>query len=160
MIDEANANIGCLSGEIQRILRSDLTAAGWVWEHPIDAPGLEARPRADFWLPNRGGGIIFEVERGGVTTNGHDLKDAYKAHMTPDARHLFIGVSEWMPTRGGKPRAGASSGVARRLAGFFGDARRELDIASCWIFPYGSPPPATGTLRRRLNRDATVLSDS
>ena len=138
-IDECNGRIGCLSGEIQRLLQDDLIDAGWVWEHPLDAPGIEARPRADFWLPEVGGGIVFEVERGGVTTNGHDLKDAYKAHLTPDARHLFIAVSEWMPTANGRARAGASMGVARRLAGFFGEVRRELDIASCWIFPYGTP---------------------
>ena len=137
-VDELNAVIGTLSGAIQAVLKDDLCRLGWWWEHGIDAPGIEAKPRADFWHPDAGG-IVCEVERGGVTTNGHDLKDLYKAHLDPATKHLFIVVSDWMPTKKGTPRTGAARNVERRLAGFFGEERREVDLETLWAFPYGGP---------------------
>ena len=60
--------------------------------------GLVTRARPDFIFrlsPERG--ILAEVERGGTTTNNHDLKDLWKTHVAPDAQHLFLIVpnSNW-----------------------------------------------------------------
>lgn len=100
--------------------------------------GLVVRPRPDFvyrFSNNRG--IIAEVERGGTTTNNHDLKDMWKAHISRDTHHLFliVPVNNWKLD--GTPRSDRPyAAVCRRLAAFFGDARRELDVVSAHIFGY------------------------
>ncbi len=58
------------------------------------------------------------MERGVTTLNNHDLKDMLKAHIAPDAQHLFLRV-------------------CRRLGAFFGDPRREVDVLSLHVFGYG-----------------------
>ena len=62
--------------------------------------GLVSKARPDFFKrlsSNRG--IIAEVERGGTVSNNHDLKDLWKAHISPDTQHLFliVPVSNWKP---------------------------------------------------------------
>lgn len=53
--------------------------------------GLVTHARPDFFFDIGGGrGIIAEVERGRTTTNNHDLKGLWKAHVAPDAQHLFL----------------------------------------------------------------------
>lgn len=99
--------------------------------------GLTTQARPDFFYrfsPDRG--IIAEVERGGTTTNNHDLKDLWKAHVAPDAQHLFLIVpnNNWKPD--GQPREKPFPIVARRLGAFFGDPRREIDVLSVHVFGY------------------------
>lgn len=67
--------------------------------------GLVTRARPDFFFEiTEGRGIIAEVERGGTTTNNHDLKDLWKAHVAPDAHHLFL-IVPWNIWKGdGSPR--------------------------------------------------------
>ena len=104
---------------------------------PPDA-GLVTRARPDFYYrlaPGRG--ILAEVERGGTTTNNHDLKDVWKAHISPDAQHLFLVVpnANWNVLRVARERPFVR--VVRRVSSFFGDPRREVDVLSAHLFGYG-----------------------
>ena len=99
--------------------------------------GFVTHARPDFFYrisPDRG--IIAEVERGGTTTNNHDLKDLWKAHIAPDAHHLFLIVPRNNWKADGTPRERPFQLVSRRLGAFFGDPRREIDVLSAHIFAY------------------------
>ena len=87
-----------------------------------------------FLWPGRG--VIAEVERGGTNTNNHDLKDLWKAHLSPDSHHLFLIVpwNNWKAD--GSARERPFQVVARRIGAFFGDPRREIDVLSAHIFAY------------------------
>lgn len=99
--------------------------------------GLVTRARPDFFFELANGrGIIAEVERGGTTTNNHDLKDLWKAHVAPDAHHLFLIVPHNNWKGDGTPRERPFQIVARRLGAFFGDPRREIDVLSVHVFAY------------------------
>ena len=99
--------------------------------------GLVTQSRPDFFFrlaPTRG--IIAEVERGGTTANNHDLKDLWKAHVAPDAHHLFLVVPLHLHDESGRIRERPFQKVVRRMGAFFGDARREIDVVSVHIFGY------------------------
>lgn len=99
--------------------------------------GLVTRARPDFFYEIGGGrGIIAEVERGGTITNNHDLKDLWKAHVAPDAQHLFLIVPHNNWRADGSPRERPFQVVSRRLGAFFGDPRREVDVLSVHVFAY------------------------
>lgn len=100
--------------------------------------GIVSRPRPDFFYrlgPQTG--VIAEVERGGTVNNNHDLKDIWKAHIAPDAQHLFLIVpnSNWKQDGGARERPFVR--VCHRMGAFFGDARREIDVLTCHVFGYG-----------------------
>jgi len=100
--------------------------------------GFVTRARPDFvYSLGPGRGIIAEVERGGTTTNNHDLKDLWKTHIAPDAQHLFLIVpnANWNET--GAAREHPYTRVLSRLSTFFGDPRREIDVISLHVFGYG-----------------------
>ncbi|MFL6089396.1 MAG: hypothetical protein ACJ71Z_04555 [Aeromicrobium sp.] len=120
---------------VSRILRSQL---GFAEERVLTKQdGLVVNPRPDFvYRLGRDRGIIAEVERGGTTTNNHDLKDMWKAHISADTQHLFLVVPQNNWKADGTPREKAYSAVVRRLGAFFGDPRRELDVVSAHIFGY------------------------
>jgi hypothetical protein len=84
-----------------------------------------------------GRGVIAEVERGGTTTNNHDLKDLWKAHIAPDAQHLFLIVPNANWRAAGTARERPFALVQRRLGAFFGNPRREIDVLSLHVFGYG-----------------------
>jgi hypothetical protein len=110
--------------------------------------GLVVRPRPDFYFDlGPGRGILAEVERGGTTTNNHDLKDFWKTHIANDAQHLFLIVpnSNWSQSGAARERPFAT--VSRRLGAFFGDPRREVDVLSVHVFGYGKAAPDKDTLR-------------
>lgn len=112
--------------------------------------GYTTSVRPDFFYPlSAGRGVLAEVERGGTTTNNHDLKDFWKTHLAPDAHHLFlvVPISNWSAS--GRPRERPFRLVSRRLAAFFGDSRREVDVLSTHVFGYGE-------LTRPLADDATA----
>ncbi len=95
-----------------------------------------ARPDFVYGLaPGRG--IIAEVERGGTTTNNHDLKDLWKTHVAPDAQHLFLVVPNANWNEAGAARERPYTRVLQRLGAFFGDPRREVDVVSLHVFGYG-----------------------
>lgn len=99
--------------------------------------GFVTAARPDFFFPlSEGRGVIAEVERGGTTTNNHDLKDLWKAHIAPDAHHLFliVPVNNWKADGSARERPFAV--VSRRLGAFFGDPRREIDVLSVHVFAY------------------------
>lgn len=99
--------------------------------------GLVTRARPDFFFRlDAGRGIVAEVERGGTTTNNHDLKDLWKAHVAPDAHHLFLIVPNNNWRADGSAREKPFPLVARRLGAFFGDPRREIDVLSVHVFGY------------------------
>ena len=99
--------------------------------------GLVVRPRPDFvYRLGKERGIIAEVERGGTTTNNHDLKDIWKAHISSDTQHLFLVVPKNNWKKDGSPREKVFPTVQRRVAAFFGDPRREIDVASAHVFGY------------------------
>jgi hypothetical protein len=95
-----------------------------------------ARPDFFFRLSARRG-ILAEVERGGTTTNNHDLKDLWKAHIAVDAQHLFLVVPRANWNEAGTAREKPFVRVSRRLEAFFGDVRREVDVVSLHVFGYG-----------------------
>lgn len=118
-----------------KLLREDLGFGEEVVLTPQSGLVTQARPDFFFEL-EPGRGIIAEVERGGTTTNNHDLKDLWKAHVAPDAHHLFLMVPRNNWKADGSPRERPFQIVARRLGSFFGDPRREIDVLSVHVFAY------------------------
>jgi hypothetical protein len=132
---------GAASKSVQNIVASLLCdELGFVEEWVVDPQlGFTGRPRPDFYLLlAEGRGIIAEVERGGTTTNNHDLKDLWKAHLAERVQHLFLVVPQSNWREDGAPRDRPFPTVTRRLKAFFGDPRREVDLVSCHIFGYGT----------------------
>jgi hypothetical protein len=131
---------GAKSAAVQEIvaelLENQLGFRSEVVLSPQDGLVTLARPDFVFWLSD-GRGILGEVERGGTTTNNHDLKDMWKAHISPDTQHLFLVVPQANWGEDGKAREKPFPRVAQRLAAFFGDARRELDVVGAHVFGYG-----------------------
>lgn len=132
---------GASSSSVQSIVAELLRARIGFREEVVITPedGLVTRARPDFYYgvaPGRG--IIAEVERGGTTTNNHDLKDFWKAHISPTAQHLFlvVPVANWNSL--GNAREKPYLRVKQRIGAFFGDARREVDVVSAHVFGYGS----------------------
>lgn len=124
-----------IQNHFAKLLRVDLGFGEEVVLTPQTGFVTQARP--DFVFPlAEGRGIIAEVERGGTTTNNHDLKDVWKAHIAPDAHHLFliVPVNNWKAD--GTARERPFQIVARRLGAFFGDPRREIDVLSAHVFAY------------------------
>lgn len=144
-LDEISAEIakahvnGAHSKAIQTLVGELLEdQLGFQQEVPFATDiGLSVRPRPDFVYPlSPERGIIAEIERGGTTTNNHDLKDIWKAHISPSTHHLFLVVPHHNWKTDGTPREKVFPTVVRRVGAFFGDPRREVDIASVHIFGY------------------------
>lgn len=138
-IDVAHIH-GANSSAVQRIASSILKDHLGFDEEVLLTPedGIVSRPRPDFFYRlGPGEGVIAEVERGGTVTNNHDLKDIWKAHIAPDAQHLFLIVPNSNWREDGKARERPYVRVAHRMAAFFGDPRREIDVVSCHVFGYG-----------------------
>ena len=138
--DIAAAHIhGASSSAIQQlvsaVLKQELGFDEEVVLRPEDEFVTQARPDFFFDL-GEGRGILAEVERGGTTTNNHDLKDLWKAHVAPNAQHLFLVVpmSNWKPDGGAREKPYPI--VARRLGAFFGNPRREIDVVSLHVYGY------------------------
>ena len=114
---------------------------------PSDGLVTRARPDFVYWLA-QGRGVLGEVERGGTTTNNHDLKDMWKAHISPDTQHLFLVVPQANWGESGRAREKPFPRVVQRLSAFFGDDRRELDVVSAHVFGYGQVdgPSTRGSL--------------
>lgn len=110
---------GAGSSAVQEIVARLLTERlGFRQERRLSFLSVAARP--DFYLPmGDGRGVLAEVERGGTTTNNHDLKDLWKTHIAGDAHHLFLVVphSNWKAD--GTPRERPFRGASRRLRTFF-----------------------------------------
>lgn len=117
------------------LLRAELGFGEEVVLTPQSGFVTHARPDFFFRL-SPGRGIIAEVERGGTTTNNHDLKDVWKAHIAPDSHHLFLIVPHNNWKADGSARERPFQIVARRLGAFFGDPRREIDLLSAHVFAY------------------------
>ncbi|HEX5018977.1 MAG TPA: hypothetical protein VFX15_15470 [Actinomycetes bacterium] len=111
---------------------------------PVDGLVTRARPDFVYWLAD-GRGVLGEVERGGTTTNNHDLKDMWKAHISPDTQHLFLVVPQANWGEDGRAREKPFPRVVQRLSAFFGDERRELDVVSAHIFGYGQVDDVSAT---------------
>ena len=124
-----------IQGHFARLLKDELGFSEEVVLTPQDGLVTQARPDFVYRL-GQGRGILAEVERGGTTTNNHDLKDLWKAHVAPDAHHLFLIVpmNNWRAD--GSPRERPFRLVSRRLGAFFGDRRREIDVLSVHVFGY------------------------
>ena len=87
------------------------------------------------------------MERGGTTTNNHDLKDFWKTHIAQNAQHLFLIVPMANWNEAGAARERPFHRVCLRLGAFFGDSRREVDVDSLHVFGYGriaSTQPLSG----------------
>lgn len=96
---------------------------------------LDAQITSDESRPDR---IIVEVERGGTVTNGHDLKDLWKTHLSPTAKHLFLIVPNSITAESGKQRAdNVYKRCISRLGSFFGEPRTQVDVWSLHLFGYG-----------------------
>lgn len=138
-IEEAHV-YGAQSSAIQTIVSELLRGhLGFTEEVLLTAEmGVVTRARPDFYFsiaPGRG--ILAEVERGGAVNNNHDIKDFWKAHVSPDAQHLFLIVPNSNWSQDGSAREKPFRRVCRRLAPFFGDPRREVDVVSLHVFGYG-----------------------
>ena len=138
-IDLAHVH-GASSSAVQRIVASILRdRLGFDEEVVLTAEdGIVSRPRPDFFYRiGSGEGVIAEVERGGTVTNNHDLKDIWKAHIAPDAQHLFLIVPNSNWREDGRSRERPFVRVVHRVGAFFGDPRREIDVLTCHVFGYG-----------------------
>lgn len=138
-IDVAHVH-GASSGRIQEIVSLLLKEELEFREEVVLTPqeGLVTHARPDFFFrlaPDRG--VLAEVERGGTTLNNHDLKDIWKAHVSPDAQHLFLVVPNANWNGAGIARERPFPRVVSRLGAFFGDPRREVDVVSVHVFGYG-----------------------
>lgn len=131
------------SSAVQEVVARLLREIGFAEEVVLTPQdGFVTRARPDFVHSlGRGRGIIAEVERGGTTTNNHDLKDFWKVHIAHDAQHLFLIVPAANWNEAGQVRERPFARVAHRLAAFFGDPRREVDVLSAHVFGYGSDVP-------------------
>lgn len=132
---------GAQSRAVQDIVATLLTqeGQGFVSEHRLvagDLPSPAARPDFFYDLGQRRG-IFVEVERGGTTANNHDLKDMWKTHLAEYAHHLFLVVPYTNWDAHGNRRGSPFESSRRRLAVFFGDERREVDVLSVHLFAYG-----------------------
>lgn len=129
------ASSAAIQHHFAHLLRGELGFDEEVVLTPQD--GLVTQARPDFFYRfDSDRGILAEVERGGTTTNNHDLKDLWKAHVSPDAHHLFLIVPNNNWKADGSAREKPFPLVARRLGAFFGDPRREIDVASVHVFGY------------------------
>jgi hypothetical protein len=138
-IDAAHIH-GAGSASIQSIVSMLLTAHLGFGEEVVLTPqdGLVTLARPDFFYRlDEGRGILAEVERGGTTTNNHDLKDIWKAHISPDSQHLFLVVPNANWNAAGLARERPFRRVISRLGSFFGDPRKEIDVVSLHVFGYG-----------------------
>lgn len=129
------ASSGAIQALVSQILTTRLAFEEEVVIRPEDGLVTQARPDFYFDLGSRRG-ILAEVERGGTTTNNHDLKDLWKAHVSPDTHHLFLIVPESNWRADGTAREKPFPTVARRLGAFFGNPRREIDVVSLHVFGY------------------------
>ncbi|HEX7716845.1 MAG TPA: hypothetical protein VF416_06125 [Marmoricola sp.] len=118
------------------MLRTHLGFREEVVLTPQDGFVTHARPDFVYAL-SPGRGIIAEVERGGTTTNNHDLKDLWKTHIAADAQHLFLVVPNANWNEAGTAREHPYARVLTRLGSFFGNPRREIDVVSLHVFGYG-----------------------
>ncbi len=138
-IDEAHVH-GASSSAIQRIvsalLRTELQFGEEVVLTPQDGFVTQSRPDF-FYRLGSGRGVLAEVERGGTTTNNHDLKDIWKAYIAEDAQHLFLVVPNANWNEAGAAREHPYRRVVARVGAFFGVPRREIDIVSAHVFGYG-----------------------
>ncbi len=134
---------GAASKDVQQIVGELLHEIGFREEVVLTPQdGFVTRARPDFvYSIHEARGIIAEVERGGTTTNNHDLKDFWKVHIATDAQHLFLVVPAANWNAAGQARERPFAKVSNRLAAFFGDARREVDVLSAHVFGYGSDAP-------------------
>ena len=81
-----------VQGVVSQLLRDELGFEEEVVIRPSD--GFVTRARPDFFYElSDGRGIIAEVERGGTTSNNHDLKDVWKAHISPTRPALVPGCT-------------------------------------------------------------------
>jgi len=131
-----NAPSSAIQSIVSDLLEAQLGFKEEVILTPAESFVTSARPDF-FYRLEEGRGILAEVERGGAVNNNHDLKDLWKAHVAPDAQHLFLIVpfANWTPD--GNPRERPFKRVQHRLGAFFGDPRREVDIVSLHVFGYG-----------------------
>ena len=121
---------------VSTLLREHLGFREEVVLAPSEGFITHARPDfIDALGPGRG--IIAEVERGGTTTNNHDLEDLWKTHIANDAQHLFLVVPNANWNEAGAAREHPYARVLVRLGSFFGDPRREIDVVSLHVFGYG-----------------------
>ena len=128
------------SSAVQLIVSSLLRERLGFREEVVLTPseGFVTHARPDFvYALGPGRGIIAEVERGGTTTNNHDLKDVWKAHIASDAQHLFLIVPNANWNEAGAARERPFARVLVRLGSFFGDPRREIDVVSLHVFGHG-----------------------
>lgn len=144
-IDSAHVH-GAQSGAIQSIVANLLRDQLGFSEEIVltEQDGFITHARPDFiYRLSAQRGILAEVERGGTVNNNHDLKDLWKAHIASDAQHLFLIVphANWTPA--GLVREKPFLRVSNRLAAFFGDQRRELDLVSLHVFGYGQESHAS-----------------
>jgi hypothetical protein len=132
---------GAASRRVQDIVSQLLTTELGFDEEVVLTPefGFVTRARPDFFFRlGERRGILAEVERGGTTTNNHDLKDLWKTHIAPDAQHLFLVVPLANWNASGATREKPFIRVRSRLGAFFGDPRREVDVLSVHVFGYGA----------------------
>ncbi len=140
---------GASSSAIQRIVSELLFTELHFREEVVLTPqsGFVTHSRPDFFYRLASGrGVLAEVERGGTTTNNHDLKDLWKAHIAEDAHHLFLIVpnANWNET--GAAREHPYRRVIGRVGAFFGVPRREIDVESAHVFGYGKGDEDGGEL--------------
>lgn len=124
---------------IQSIVGEYLVPLGFEDEYRVRGPGDYAgAARADFYgRLDPGRGVLVEVERGGVHTNNHDLKDLWKAHLSPEVQHLFLIVPMANWRADGRARERPFQRMPSRFEAFFKNPEQWIDLISLHVFGYG-----------------------
>jgi hypothetical protein len=152
-LDERSADIDAAhvfsagSKLIQNVVAEYLEPLGFESEYRVSGPGMYAGgARADFYgRLSEGRGVLVEVERGGVHTNNHDLKDLWKAHLSPEVQHLFLIVPMANWRTDGTARERPFQRMPSRFQAFFSDPDRWVDLVSLHVFGYG--PSSLGDIK-------------
>jgi len=91
--------------------------------------------RPDYFREVKGGGILFEVERGKTIANNMDLLDVWKTHICEYAKHLFLLVPDLRITEKGKSQKIFPT-VENRIETFFLKQVSPIDIDTVHLFGY------------------------
>ena len=128
--------VGASSHKVQAAIIKEVEALGFQSEKKglfsnFDVSGI----RPDYYKEIKGGGILFEVERGKTIANNMDLLDVWKTHICAEAQHLFLMVPLIRETNKGSQQKIFNT-VEKRLGAFFVENVKAIDVDSVHVFGY------------------------
>ena len=127
---------GASSHTVQKSILDQMESLGFTSEKKgLFASYKVSGIRPDYFKPLKGGGILFEVERGKTIANNMDLLDVWKTHLCSEAKHLFLMVPNIRVTEKGGAQKIFNT-VENRIETFFLSESNPIDVHSVHIFGY------------------------